>query len=85
VVDGEGLAVSADLEATADWLDLPVSEIRRHAAGRHVCVDGRYYEVSCLVTDPECHKAAAWFLAGCPRYADARPERPPAVVTLQGL
>jgi len=62
VVDGEGLAVSADLEATADRLDLPISEVRRHATGRHVCVDGRYYEMSCLVTDPEWHKTAVWFL-----------------------
>ena len=31
--------------------------------GRHVCIDGRWYNVSCLITDPDCDDIARGRLA----------------------
>ena len=42
----------------ADRFGMPPEWAARHV-GEHVCVDGRRYYHSCLVSDPACHETAA--------------------------
>ena len=44
-------------EQAAKRLGLPEQFTAMHE-GRHVCIDGRHYNVSCLVTDPDCDDIA---------------------------
>ncbi len=66
-------------ERIATRFDMPLSDVRRHLAGYHVCVDGRWYTASCLIADEACWDVAGWHLAG-------RPVAPPSpVLTIPGI
>jgi len=80
-------------ERIATRFDMPLSDVRRHLAGYHVCVDGRWYTASCLIADEACWDVAGWHLAGRPRRRLAGetprvlvPVAPPSpVLTIPGI
>lgn len=37
-------------------------EFARMHQGRHTCVDGKWYNVSCLLSDPDCDHIARSYL-----------------------
>lgn len=43
-----------------------------HAGGLHVCVDGRWYQADCLITDPATEQVARAKLARYTNGGDAR-------------
>jgi hypothetical protein len=54
--------ITSDLEATAARFGQPVDWVRFHAHGPHICVDGKNYIASCLVTDPAMESVARHYL-----------------------
>lgn len=54
--DDPSVAVAARFGQAPEWG-------RYHTTGRHVCVDGRWYNADCLVTDPDFERTARYFMA----------------------
>lgn len=48
-------------EAVAERFGKSIEWARDHV-GRHVCVDGKRYIYSCLVSDPDCDKVARSYM-----------------------
>lgn len=46
-------------EQIAERFEMPLSWAQQHI-GEHVCLDGRRYRLSCLVSDPMCEHLARW-------------------------
>lgn len=63
--------VEADHQA-ADRLSITAEQVAWHrSAGRHQCVDGRFYSGTCLVVDPTCTGPARYRLHPQARVAQA--------------